>query len=84
VQDIGRYEASNFGLLKTVLQINLELFARNRQQQKTVLMFLVRDWTELDTPLSKQQTRHTAVGYKEVTEFQFVFIRLPSLRGAKG
>lgn len=57
-QDIGRYNASNYSLLKTVYELNLQLFAKNRQT-KTLLLFVIRDFfgnSSLDT-LKNQITK---------------------------
>jgi len=52
--DLGRYTASQYGLLKTILQVNLELFGRSRQgQDKTVLVFIIRDYSPSLTPMDK-------------------------------
>jgi len=47
-KDIGCLKASNFSLLKFVLELNLQLFARNKTS-KTLLLFTVRDWID-ETP----------------------------------
>eukprot|EP01066_Platyproteum_vivax_P011005 Platyproteum_vivax@DN4979_c0_g1_i1.p1 len=49
--DIGRYTASNYGLLKTVMAVNLELFYQEDSHKKTHLLFVIRDWTPEITPL---------------------------------
>lgn len=57
-QDIGRYNASNYSLLKTVYELNLQLFAKSRQT-KTLLLFVIRDFfgnSSLDT-LKNQITK---------------------------
>lgn len=52
--DIGRYTASNYGILKTVFEVNLQLFdAHNR----TVLMFVIRDHIEEETPMAQLQSK---------------------------
>lgn len=45
MQDIGRYNASNFSLLKTVFELNLQLFQKDRTS-KTLLLFCIRDHIE--------------------------------------
>ena len=40
-KDIGRYHASNQGLLKAIFEANLKLFDQNHEK---VLMFVVRDF----------------------------------------
>merc|ERR1712137_1005669 len=47
-KDIGCLKASNFSLLKFVLELNLQLFQR-KKTSKTLLLFTVRDWNE-ETP----------------------------------
>ncbi len=47
--DIGRYTASNIGILKTVFEVNLQLFAK--ANYKTMLLFIIRDHIEEDTPM---------------------------------
>jgi protein SEY1 len=50
-QDIGRYNASNYSLLKTVFELNLQLFAKHlygsifskNRKSKTLLLFVIRD-----------------------------------------
>ncbi len=39
--DIGRHNASNYGLLKTIFEVNFKLF--HYQQNKRTLVFVVRD-----------------------------------------
>ncbi|CRH03976.1 root hair defective 3 GTP-binding protein (RHD3) homolog, putative [Plasmodium relictum] len=43
---LGNFTASNYGLLKTVMEVNLELFQQDRNCPKTILLFAVRDWFE--------------------------------------
>ena len=43
MQDIGRYGASNYGLLKVIFEVNLKLF---EQQSSKKLLFVIRDFTE--------------------------------------
>lgn len=45
--DIGRYNASNYALLKTVFEVNLQLFAREGSP-KTLLLFVIRDHVATD------------------------------------
>eukprot|EP01112_Ceratiomyxa_fruticulosa_P009265 TRINITY_DN2415_c0_g1_i1.p1 TRINITY_DN2415_c0_g1~~TRINITY_DN2415_c0_g1_i1.p1 ORF type:complete len:795 (+),score=167.01 TRINITY_DN2415_c0_g1_i1:263-2647(+) len=48
MHDIGRYNASNTALLKTVLELNLQLFqsSRSHHLSKTLLFFVIRDHTQ--------------------------------------
>eukprot|EP01104_Vermistella_antarctica_P012650 TRINITY_DN3703_c1_g2_i1.p1 TRINITY_DN3703_c1_g2~~TRINITY_DN3703_c1_g2_i1.p1 ORF type:complete len:806 (+),score=215.04 TRINITY_DN3703_c1_g2_i1:97-2514(+) len=48
-QDIGRYNAANYALLKTVFELNLQLFAGSGKS-KTLLMFCIRD--HVSSPLA--------------------------------
>ncbi|PFH31042.1 root hair defective 3 gtp-binding protein (rhd3) protein [Besnoitia besnoiti] len=48
---LGNFTASGYGLLKTVMEVNLELFAQERNTPRTILLFAVRDWAEVMTPL---------------------------------
>ena len=51
--DLGRYTASNYGLFKTVLGVNLELFQKSNEFPKTTMIFVIRDYTINMTPLEK-------------------------------
>ncbi|KAJ2386454.1 Dynamin-like GTPase that mediates homotypic ER fusion, partial [Coemansia sp. RSA 2559] len=46
---VGLYNGANMGLLKTVMEVNLQLFGSNRES-KTLLYFVVRDHVS-QTPL---------------------------------
>ncbi|CXI54323.1 protein SEY1, putative [Plasmodium berghei] len=48
---LGNFTASNYGLLKTVMEVHLELFHQNVNCPKTILLFTVRDWFEEFAPL---------------------------------
>eukprot|EP01055_Gregarina_sp_Pseudo9_P004500 Gregarina_sp_Pseudo_9__4499@NODE_466_length_2775_cov_6_878289_g442_i0_p1_GENE_NODE_466_length_2775_cov_6_878289_g442_i0NODE_466_length_2775_cov_6_878289_g442_i0_p1_ORF_typecomplete_len822_score182_09RHD3/PF05879_12/1_6e77GBP/PF02263_19/7_3e09GBP/PF02263_19/3_2e02Dynamin_N/PF00350_23/0_00017Dynamin_N/PF00350_23/2_5e03MMR_HSR1/PF01926_23/0_00016AIG1/PF04548_16/0_006Septin/PF00735_18/0_0093ABC_tran/PF00005_27/0_074ABC_tran/PF00005_27/1_9e03IIGP/PF05049_13/0_028AAA_15/PF13175_6/0_031Roc/PF08477_13/0 len=52
-QDLGRYAASNYGLLKTVFAVNLELFQQEANTKKTTLIFVIREYSHRVTPLAK-------------------------------
>jgi GTP1/Obg family GTP-binding protein len=43
-QDVGRYTASNYGLLKVIFEVNLKLFAQSQSQKK--LIFILRDFNK--------------------------------------
>ncbi|GME89904.1 hypothetical protein B5S32_g3154 [[Candida] boidinii] len=45
---VGLYQGANMGLLKTVFEVNLSIFAKNRQ--KCLLLFVIRDFSGV-TPL---------------------------------
>jgi len=53
MNDIGRFHAANMGLLKTIFEMNLQLFKENQElsQTKTLLLFIIRDY--IGTPLDK-------------------------------
>ncbi|KAF9358861.1 Dynamin-like GTPase that mediates homotypic ER fusion [Mortierella sp. AD094] len=40
---VGLYNGANMGLLKTVFEVNLQLFGGNRGKEKTLLLFVIRD-----------------------------------------
>ncbi|KAF9438590.1 Dynamin-like GTPase that mediates homotypic ER fusion [Entomortierella beljakovae] len=40
---VGLYNGANMGLLKTVFEVNLQLFGNNRGKEKTLLLFVIRD-----------------------------------------
>ena len=46
---VGLYNGANMGLLKTVLEVNLQLFG-SKDSPKTLLCFVIRDFTS-QTPL---------------------------------
>lgn len=52
-QDIGRWDAANYGLLKTVFELNLQLFGKHSSSagSKTLLLFVIRDHVRAVTPL---------------------------------
>ncbi len=52
MNDIGRNNAANLPLLKTVFEINLQLF-QHEKRSKTLLLFVVRDHVRQSTPMEK-------------------------------
>lgn len=52
MQDVGRNNAANLPLLKTVFDINLQLFQKEKRA-KTLLLFIVRDHVRQTTALDK-------------------------------
>lgn len=50
-QQIGLYQGNNMALLKTVFEVNLSLFGKNRNGHKILLLFVIRDHVGI-TPLS--------------------------------
>lgn len=52
MQDIGRLNASNLSLLKTVFELNLQLFQKEKSSSKTLLLFCIRDHIEAASALS--------------------------------
>lgn len=53
--DVGRYNAGNSALLKTVFELDLQLFskARSEDTHKTTLLFVIRDHIPEETPLDR-------------------------------
>ncbi|KAL9644517.1 hypothetical protein ABK040_009381 [Willaertia magna] len=51
MQDIGRYNAANYSLLKTVFELNLQLFQKDKTS-KTLLLFVIRDHIRSMTDIS--------------------------------
>ncbi|ORC92547.1 Protein SEY1 [Trypanosoma theileri] len=49
--DVGRYNAANMSLLRTIFEVNLQLFAHDRyvKEEKPTLLVVLRDFTEDDT-----------------------------------
>jgi GTPase Era involved in 16S rRNA processing len=57
MNDIGRFQAANMGLLKTIFEMNLQLIKENQQElrsSKTLLLFIIRDY--INTPVDKLKT----------------------------
>lgn len=54
--DIGRYNASSIPLLRTVFEVNLQLFASS-QEAKCHLLFVIRDATQKDEIIKDQVRR---------------------------
>lgn len=50
-QQIGLYQGNNMALLKTVFEVNLTLFGRNKGGHKILLLFVIRDHVGV-TPLT--------------------------------
>ncbi|KAF9303103.1 Dynamin-like GTPase that mediates homotypic ER fusion [Mortierella antarctica] len=48
---VGLYNGANMGLLKTVFEVNLQLFGSHRSKEKTLLFFVIRDHVG-STPLA--------------------------------
>ncbi|KAF7730665.1 Dynamin-like GTPase that mediates homotypic ER fusion [Apophysomyces ossiformis] len=40
---VGLYQGANMGLLKTVFEVNLQLFQNQKGKEKTLLLFVIRD-----------------------------------------
>ncbi|KAL8439444.1 hypothetical protein Efla_004608 [Eimeria flavescens] len=47
---LGCHTSSGFGLLKTIMEANLELFMQQDDVPKTILLFVVRDWAPTIIP----------------------------------
>jgi len=56
MHDIGRATASNYELLEKVLAVNLELFQQSDESKRTVMLFVIRDHSEMQTPLATLET----------------------------
>jgi len=56
-QDVGRYVAANLALLRTVLELNLQLFQNDRDHRKTKLLFVLRDHVETSLDLLAKTIR---------------------------
>eukprot|EP00922_Rhytidocystis_sp_ex-Travisia-forbesii_P056668 GHVS01083847.1.p1 GENE.GHVS01083847.1~~GHVS01083847.1.p1 ORF type:complete len:797 (-),score=108.14 GHVS01083847.1:433-2823(-) len=54
---LGNYTASSYGLLKTVMEVNLGLFLQEKDCPKTLLLFVVRDWTDAMTPIARMENK---------------------------
>ncbi|EDO17445.1 hypothetical protein Kpol_1037p42 [Vanderwaltozyma polyspora DSM 70294] len=50
-QQIGLYQGNNMALLKTVFEVNLSLFGKNKNGHKVLLLFVIRDHVGV-TPIS--------------------------------
>ena len=65
--DIGRYSGSNYGILKTVFEVNLQLF---KNQARTMLLFIIRDHHEKSQPFAmlkdKMMTELTHIWNKDI------------------
>jgi len=48
---VGLYQGANMGLLKTVFDVNMQLFLQQQGKIKTLLLFVIRDFTGC-TPIS--------------------------------
>ncbi|KAG2210994.1 hypothetical protein INT47_000154 [Mucor saturninus] len=47
---VGLYQGANMGLLKTVFEVNLQLFQNQKSKEKTLLLIVIRDFVG-STPL---------------------------------
>ncbi|CAG8456477.1 RHD3/Sey1 [Gigaspora rosea] len=56
---VGLYQGANMGLLKTVFEVNLQLFQAARGKEKTLLLFVIRDHVG-STPLANLSNTLTA------------------------
>lgn len=56
---VGLYQGANMGLLKTVFEVNLQLFQAARGKEKTLLLFVIRDHVGA-TPLANLANTLTA------------------------
>ena len=68
---VGLYNGANMGLLKTVLEVNLNLFQQNGSP-KTCLFFIIRDFTGQTTleslsEILRKDLERTWAGLSKVT-----------------
>jgi len=56
---VGLYQGANMGLLKTVFEVNMQLFLKQQGKIKTLLLFVIRDFTGR-TPMSNLSSVLTA------------------------
>ncbi|EKF31352.1 hypothetical protein MOQ_004806 [Trypanosoma cruzi marinkellei] len=49
--DVGRFNAANMSLLRTIFEVNLQLFSHDSytKEEKPTLLVVLRDFTEVDT-----------------------------------
>lgn len=90
-KDIGRYNASSMPLLRTVFEVNLQLFSSS-QEAKCHLLFVIRDSTHPADIIEGQVRRDLATIWREVILppnlqgkqfddfFVFHFFQLPHLK----
>lgn len=95
VHDVGRFEGANYGLLKIVLELNLQLF-QMANRNKQLLLFIFRDHSQRpqDAPLQSFADTITSdldkiwasiskpeafVDSKVSDFFDFQFVSLPSI-----
>ncbi|KAH9589219.1 RHD3/Sey1 [Trypanosoma melophagium] len=59
--DVGRYNAANMSLLRTIFEVNLQLFAHDRyvKEEKPTLLVVLRDFTADDTVHYYQTVRQS-------------------------
>ncbi|GJQ13968.1 hypothetical protein GpartN1_g5759.t1 [Galdieria partita] len=73
-QDVGRYVAANLALLRTVLELNLQLFQNDREHRKTKLLFVLRDHVETSLDLLAKTIRtdleETWKGLQKPSQFE--------------
>lgn len=90
-KDIGRYNASSIPLLRTVFEVNLQLFSSS-QEAKCHLLFVIRDSTHPGEIIENQVRRDLDMIWKDVILpqnlqgkkfddfFVFHFFQLPHLK----
>ncbi|KAI6354596.1 Dynamin-like GTPase that mediates homotypic ER fusion [Pyricularia grisea] len=76
---VGLYQGANMGLLKTVFEVNLQLFLKDKQSSpRSLLFFVIRDHIG-NTPLSN--LRNTLV--QDLTKIWSSISKPPALENAK-
>ncbi|KAK4214980.1 protein SEY1 [Rhypophila decipiens] len=76
---VGLYQGANMGLLKTVFEVNLQLFLKDRQSQtRSLLFFVIRDHIG-NTPL--QNLRNTLL--QDLTKIWSSISKPPGLENSK-
>ncbi|RNF19357.1 uncharacterized protein Tco025E_04168 [Trypanosoma conorhini] len=59
--DVGRFNAANMSLLRTIFEVNLQLFSHDSytREEKPTLLIVLRDFTEADTTLYFKTVRQS-------------------------
>jgi hypothetical protein len=76
--DIGRYNASGMPLLKTVFEVNLQLFVNKTGEAKCHLLFVIRDVTQDHKAMERQVYNDLQLIWKQLVfpkEFQHLIGR---------
>ncbi|RNF11401.1 hypothetical protein TraAM80_01018 [Trypanosoma rangeli] len=59
--DVGRFNAANMSLLRTIFEVNLQLFSHDsyKKEEKPTLLVVLRDFTDEDTTLYFKTVRQS-------------------------